>query len=423
MASSDLRWCWRERRAWLATPRRWLALLVGVGVIATAATACSGPSRSVGTASTDRLVIGQIGPGLGPLAWMGRPQEVGARLAVQDINSEGGVLGKPVVLNAVHDAAASQATATGNGLLRADVDAVIGAPTGGINSFDEQMANSHVVQCLPSRSWPYATVSTGSTIFTTAPPDSASAPAIVSELLTKKAKTAVIAAPNTAQGRKAAKAVVARLRGNGVQTATVTYDPSATSFGSVANQVLAAKSEDVVELPGAEGPALTGALIDAGVAPTAIVGGPGMLTPSLQQTVHTAKPSSLDNLYVAGPAGDAAFDARVGLATGNDLLDAAQSYDCAIIIALAAEEAKSADPGTFASHIRDVTTGANRCSTFALCATLLRQGKSVAYAGHAGPLRLNARNEPTSAREILGYFDNGYLAQAQYRDYPISGSS
>ena len=61
-----------------------------------------------------------------------------------------------------------------------------------------------------------------------------------------------------------------------------------------------------------------------------------MLTPTLQQTVHAAKASSLDNLYVAGPAGDAAFDARVGQTTGNDMLDAAQSYDCAVIIALAA---------------------------------------------------------------------------------------
>ena len=76
------------------------------------------------------------------------------------------------------------------------MDAVIGAPTGGINSFDEQMANSHVVQCLPSRSGLYVTVTTGSTMLTTAPPDSASAPAIVSELLTQKAKTTVIAAPN-----------------------------------------------------------------------------------------------------------------------------------------------------------------------------------------------------------------------------------
>jgi branched-chain amino acid transport system substrate-binding protein len=354
---------------------------------------------------------------------MGRPQEVGARLAVQDINSEGGVLGKPVVLKAVHDATAGQATASSDELLRANVDAVIGAPTSGINSFDEQMANSDVGQCLPSRSGPYATASTGSTTFTTAPPDSASTPAIVSELLTQKAKTAAIAAPNTVEGRSVAKAVASQLRSNGVQTSTVTYDPSAASFDSVVHQVLAAKSDDVVELAGAEGPALTGALIDAGVAPAAIVGGPGMLTPSLPRTVHTEQPSKLDNLYVAGPAGDAAFDARVGQTTGNDLLDAAQSYDCAVIIALAAQEAKSTDPGTFASHIRDVTTGANRCSTFALCAALLRQGKSVAYAGHAGPLRLNSRNEPTSAREILGYFDNGYLAQAQYRDYPISGSS
>ena len=59
-----------------------------------------------------------------------------------------------------------------------------------------------------------------------------------------------------------------------MQTDTVRYDPNAASFDSVAHQVLIAKPEDVVELAAAEGPALTGALIDAGVASAAIVGGP-----------------------------------------------------------------------------------------------------------------------------------------------------
>jgi hypothetical protein len=53
----------------------------------------------------------------------------------------------------------------------------------------------------------------------------------------------------------------------------------------------------------------------------------------------------------------------------------------------------------------------------------MRQGKTIAYVGHAGPLRLNSHNEPTSAREILGYYNNDYLGQAQYQDYPITGSS
>ena len=55
-------------------------------------------------------------------------------------------------------------------------------------------------------------------------------------------------------------------------------------------------------------------------------------------------------------------------------------------------------------------------------AALLQQGKTIAYVGHAGPLRLSAHNAPTSAREILGYFNNDYLGQATYQDYPIGSS-
>lgn len=104
----------RRAHGELSVRRRWLRLLVGLGVVAVVMAACGGASRSAGTASTDRLVIGQIGPGLGALAWMGRPQTVGARLAVQDINSAGGVLGKPVSLAPVEDVTAAHVTAVGD---------------------------------------------------------------------------------------------------------------------------------------------------------------------------------------------------------------------------------------------------------------------------------------------------------------------
>jgi branched-chain amino acid transport system substrate-binding protein len=245
----------------------------------------------------------------------------------------------------------------------------------------------------------------------------------VSELLTQKATSVAIAAPKDAEGTSGAAAIAAQLAKSHIPTKTVTYDPSSNSFGSVATEVLASKPKAVVELGGADGAALTSALIKAGAVPASLVAGPNMLTPALAQAVDPAKVSAVNGMYVAGPGGDANFDSRVGQTTSNSLLDAAQSYDCAVIIALGAEEAKSTDPSAFASHIADVTTGSHRCTTYALCLALLRQGKSIAYVGHAGPLRLNAQNQPTSAREILGYFNNGYLGQADFYDSPISGSS
>ena len=71
---------------------------------------------------------------------------------------------------------------------------------------------------------------------------------------------------------------------------------------------------------------------------------------------------------LALPAGDAEFDARIRPTTRHDPLDGRQSYDGAVISALAAEEAKGTDPRTFASHIRYVTTEANRCAALALFA-------------------------------------------------------
>lgn len=403
---------------------RLLGAVIIVGVVAIGVSSCGGSSRTVGVASTDHLVVGQIGPGLGSLAWMGRPQAVGVRLAVQDINSAGGVLGKSVSLDAVKDATTDQATGAGDELLKSDIDAVVGAPSGGTDSFDQLMANNGVVQCLPSQSAPlYSGISVGGTSFTTAPPDSAAAGAIARRLELTKPKSVVIAAPNTADGSSLATAVEQQLNRNHIPSTTVTYDSNSSSFDSVAQQVLASKPKAVVALAGEEGASLVSSLLKAGAVPAAIVGGPGMFTPTLPTAVDPGKPSAINNMFVVGSGGDAFFDSRVGRTTGSNLLDAAQAYDCAVIIALAAEQAKSTDPSAFAGNIQGVTTGSHKCPTFALCAALVRAGKSIAYVGHAGPLRLNGQNQPTSARELLGFFDGDYLSQASYQDYPIPTGS
>jgi branched-chain amino acid transport system substrate-binding protein len=66
-----------------------LTLLVATGLVA--AGACAGAARS-------DISIGAPDPLSGPWAWLGEQRTTGVRIAVEDINARGGVLGEPLVL-------------------------------------------------------------------------------------------------------------------------------------------------------------------------------------------------------------------------------------------------------------------------------------------------------------------------------------
>jgi branched-chain amino acid transport system substrate-binding protein len=393
--------------------------------MAIVATACSsGTNRAEGSATADQLVLGEAGPQFGPLSWMGPPQDVGARLAVNDINKAGGVLGKSVLYTVAKDATAPESDASGKELLDKNVDDVIGTPASDVSSFDRLLAENGVVHCLPNLTGPlYSSQPTASTQFSTSPPESAVAPAIVEQLLKAHPTRVTIAAPQDGASARTASALSDLLKPHGVSGQTVSYNPDANSFTAIAQQVVASKPQFVVMLSGSEGAALTGALLKLGMSPSNLIGGPGMFSPLLPTEVNAGKPSSIDGMSVYGPGGDAVFDGTVGRTTAENIADAAQAYDCVVITALAVEQAKSADPAVFAPNITEVTTGSHKCTTFAICAALIHRGQSVAYTGHAGPLELNSQNQPTSAREVRGYFLKGYLNQLGYGDYPTQGST
>jgi len=87
------------------------------------------------------------------------------------------------------------------------------------------------------------------------------------------------------------------------------------------------------------------------------------------------------------------------LAIDPDLIDfnyAAESYDAAVIIALAAAVA-DADGSDLANEINGITRGGEKCATYADCLAVIEAGGDPDYDGVSGPMEFSGNGEPTVA--------------------------
>lgn len=73
---------------------------------------------------------------------------------------------------------------------------------------------------------------------------------------------------------------------------------------------------------------------------------------------------------------------------------AAESYDAAIVIGLAAEAAGT-DGSALAQRINDITRDGEKCTDFAPCQAILDVGGDPDYDGQSGPLEFSGNGEPT----------------------------
>ena len=82
-----------------------------------------------------------------------------------------------------------------------------------------------------------------------------------------------------------------------------------------------------------------------------------------------------------------------------------ESYDATMLIALAAQAAKSDSPSEFSKKIVEVSEGGEKCTDFKTCADLLADGKDIDYDGVSGPVDLGENGSPTKA--TIGLFEYG----------------
>jgi ABC-type branched-subunit amino acid transport system substrate-binding protein len=362
------------------------------------------------------LIIGAILPETGPLAeiGLGEPQIAAVQMAIDDINEAGGVLGNDVTLLQGDEAGdETLAREAAQRLLGQGAQAIVGAASSGMSqAFIQLLFDNEIAQCSGSNTSPaFSDQDNAEYYFRTVPPDEAVAPIIAEEVAGDGHENVVIVARADDYGTALADLVEESLEELGATVAgNVTYDPDATTFDAEVGQITEADPDAVVVISFGEGASLIAGLLETGVSPEQLYGGDGLFGPGTIEGVDPGDPNVIDGMKVIGAAGSADFNERLAdeVEAGN-FIYGGQVYDCAVIIALAAQAAESTDGADIAEEVADVTHDGTECTTFQECLQLLEDGEDIDYVGASGPLELDDDGDPTVGRYAIGQYQDGEL--------------
>jgi Periplasmic binding protein len=238
------------------------------------ATSDEGPAPAAPNATGEQLVIGTLLPLTGDLAFLGPPEVAGARLAVQDINGAGGVLGQDVRLEEGDsgDASTDTATQTVDRLLQAGVNAIVGAASSGVSlNVIDRVTGAGVMQISPANtSDQFTDYNDNGLYFRTAPPDVLQARALADLIAADGNNTVGILARNDPYGTGLAENTVENLLAGGLsedQVVSITYDPNAANFDSEVQRMVDLNPDGIVVIGFEESSRIIQGLNENGLGP------------------------------------------------------------------------------------------------------------------------------------------------------------
>ncbi|WP_298182816.1 ABC transporter substrate-binding protein [Saccharomonospora sp.] len=366
------------------------------------------------------LNLGYVLPETGQLAHLGPPQIESVKLAIEEINEAGGVLGQPIPEAAASDEAgkADAARRAAGDVLSRDVDAVVGAAASSMSlAIVDDVTGSGVVQCSGSNTAAALTDYPDSGLyFRTAPSDNLQASALSKVITGDGHQRVAIVARDDDYGRGLLESTTKALESSG---ATVvlgeTYDPESPDFDRIAQQLREADPDAVVVVAFEEGAQALQAMIEAGVGPQdiGVYGADGLRDTELPSSVSPDDAGALAGMKGTAPTADNDEYLERLREFAPDVRKtqfAPQAFDCVTIIALAAEAAQSDDPMVFSTEINRVTRDGEKCTSFAECKKLLDSGKDIDYDGVSGPLDFTEQGEPGKAvYDVYAYDESGAL--------------
>jgi ABC-type branched-subunit amino acid transport system substrate-binding protein len=380
--------------------------------------------------ATDRLVIGQILPETGSLAFLGPPMIEGVGLAVEDVNAAGGVLDQEVeVIEADEGDDAARVSESLNRVLGEGANVVVGAAASNqTQEIIQTLSDEQIPECSPSNTSPvFSEQENADFYFRTVPPDQAVAPVFGDKIIADGRSNVALVARQDDYGELLLEETSRALQERGATIAAeVSYDPDATTFDAEVEEITAANPDAVVVISFAEGAPLVKGLIEAGVEPSALYGGDGVFGPTFDTLVDEDDPSVIEGMVMIGAAGGQAFNDRLNSVLPEDeqgnLIYGGQSYDCVILLALAAESAGSVDGPAVIDAVIEVSRGGTECSDFPSCKALLDQGQDIDYTGSNASafLNLDDTGDPTAARYAIAVARGGTLEVIGQQDVDLS---
>lgn len=363
------------------------------------------------------FTLGYVLPETGQLAFLGGPMIAGAKMAISDINEDGGVLGAQVPEIIAGDEAGQDtvAQASADRILQEGVSGVIGAAASGMSlAIIDRVTGAEVMQCSGSNTAPtFTDYEDNGYYMRTAPSDALQGPVLAETIVGDGHQSVAIIARADDYGRGLADATAQALENAG---ATVemneTYDPNATDFSAVVQQATSAGADATVVISFDEGAQVLAGLIEGGLSADTFYGVDGNRSNTLAGEVNPSDEGVLEGMRGTAPASDEndefidrlmEFDSSL-----TDTLYAAQVYDCVMLMALAAEAADSATAADFKDYVVDLTGEGTQCSSFGECRDLVGEGEDIQYVGASGPIDFTDAQEPASATiEVWEYDGEG----------------
>ena len=220
------------------------------------------------------LKIGGLLPETGNLAFLGAPMIAGVEYAIQVLNDNGGVLGKPVEYSAGDsgDTSTDTASVTVDRLLKEGVDAIIGAASSGVSlTVIDKITAAGVIQFSPANTSPTLTdYADNGLFFRNAPPDDLQGAVLAEIIIADGNQSVYIMALDDAYGTGLANVVEAVLTAAGIEVSgKKIYDPKATTFDAEVGEVVAANPDAIVLITFDEGSRILRTMVENGVGPRA----------------------------------------------------------------------------------------------------------------------------------------------------------
>ena len=363
-----------------------------------------GESSSTGDAPAGDgvLTIGNLLPQTGDLAFLGPPEFAGVKLAVEDMNAAGGVLGEDVV-NIDADSGDGTPDIAGSEvdkLFNQDVDAIIGAAASGVSvSVIDKITGAGIVHFSPANTAAgFDTYDDNGLYFRTAPSDALQGAVLGNLAVEDGFSNVAVMARQDFYGEGLAEQVQTTLQEKGANVAEfVLYSADAQNYTAEVNKIAAAKPDALVLVAFEETTKIIPQLIAKGIGPQDIqiyfVDG-NLADYSDEKFDLTGVKGTVP---VSGDPDPAFNDKLLGVDPKlKDFSYGPQSYDAAIIIGLAAIAADSDNGEAIGAEIINVTKEGTQCSTFEECAGLLADGEDIDYEGASGPTDMNDTGSPAS---------------------------
>ncbi len=394
-------------------------------LLALVITACGGngeeeptptPEATTATATTEAaaapvtLHIGAVLPETGSLAFLGVPIIAAARLAVEDVNAQGGE-----VTFALADSATNPATGLEGArrLLGEGAHVIVGAAASAVSqAFVQTLFDEQIPQCSPSNTSPVFTGQENAAYyFRTVPPDTAMAPIIADVVVSGGSTRIAIIGRADAWGNALERLLVDEFDKLGANTFSVLYDPETASYSAEVAQVVSYDPDVVINLGfSSDGSETVRQLIESGVGPERQFAATGLYSPTLWESVDASNPSVLDGMLGISQTakGTSDFKERLTERAGEYLAYGAEAYDCVILLALAARIVGDPSDGeAMMAAIAGLTHDGEECTTYAECAALIDEGKDVDYSGVSGPINFSEEGDPTVAVYSIHTWENG----------------